>query len=177
MNKDTFYNILLNSDIDNIEKLALVNQSFYQLYQDPNFWKNKILYDFNVSLDIILKYINTPVITGKNWQLLYYQIQRAIDIYNNNKIPYLLIDLSDYVLESIYFIFTQGDINFIEAIEEYDNIVKQFIRIEHQREGIFFQYTEVGDKNYGTIYTYLDNKQLIEVLTIILYNYPNTKIS
>ena len=173
MNQNIYYNILLNSDIHNIEALSFTNQSFYHIYQDPIFWKNKILYDFNISLDIILTYIKP--ITNKDWIFLYQQLGKIMEIYHTKRL-HLTFDPTDNVLGFIYFLFTQGDIYSIETGEEYDTILDQLIRIEHKTNMIYFQYTEVGKRDYYTIYTNIDIKTLIEVLTIILYTFPYVKI-
>lgn len=172
INEDTCYNILLQSNVENISNLCYINKTCYKSCND-NFWINKIKHDFNISVTIKPENIT-------KWIFLYNQIKKVYDILEGNRITriiHLKFNVMDDVLYRIAFIFPPSDINFIYMGEDYDNITDQLIRITYENDLVNIQYTEVGKNDYYTINTKIDKIKLTDILIILFYYFPNTNIS
>ena len=170
LHRDVYYNILLASD--DIINICYANKTLYNICKDVNFWKEKIKNDFNITIDIIPE-------TVEKWIFLYNQIIKINDIYNNSAIKNIYFNFNpmDDVLYRVYDYFSDRDFNFIRTAEEYDRIKDQFIRIEYKPDfKTYIQYTEVGKKDYYTIYTELNKNKIINFMIIILYYFPEVDI-
>ena len=67
-NTDIIFNILLNSNLDNVEDICATNIQAAKICNDENFWKTNYVYD---------KFPSVPVIT--NWKLTYIRMNQALN--------------------------------------------------------------------------------------------------
>lgn len=170
INEDICYNILLQSNIENISNLCYINKTCYKSCND-NFWINKIKQDFNISVTIKPENIT-------KWIFLYNQIKKVYGILDKSaRTIDIKFNVTDDVLYRIAFIFTPFDIDFIYYGEKYDIITYQLVRITSENNFVDIQYTELGKKDHYTIHTEIDKNKLIDILIILFYYFPNTIIN
>lgn len=155
MHKDTYYNLLLQSDYKTISRLCSTNKEINSICNQNSFWVDKMNYD------------QLPIYTTVlNYKSYYFKISKLIDKVNNIfNLPYttvLTIQL-DYENQDLLSLL-DFDIEFNETI------YSQSIHIIGEYGEYYFYYSI---NNQSVVDKKLPVNEIKDIIVKLLYYYPN----
>ncbi len=148
---DLYYEILLNSDIEDIDNLCMINKSFNNICQSKYFWIDKFNKD---KLPLIKKHNKTV-----DWVIEYKKVLYVINRVNN-----VLMDLNNHDKTIINLKYVKQDISFLYDNNHIENYLPYDLIITFKNNEYFMEYREVHSANRYAARYYNNNPTTIKIL-------------
>ena len=174
---DIWYNILLNSDINDINKI--INKTTVKIIHDKQFWIDKFKHDhlplLTMSNDMIKEY-NKTLLAHQAAILFKNVLNNAVNpqIYMTGYYFEEMNWLPNVILEHIE---STGDIDLVFNAFLYINVRPEYsIQFDLSREPIEWDVDESLGEHYETTIVKLNNKEFILFLTKLFYYVPDVEL-
>lgn len=185
MNEDNLYQVMLNADIDSLNRLCQTTRKSRDICTNLHFWKQKYLHQLPVL------YSDEPT-TVNEWKKEYKKVYNIIklinkilnlisknEIYSRDHLKINMLFNNDepilYLIPSIILLNMNDD--YVNYEDDY-TFLKMEIDYNAQKNSYTWSYDMIGDHDDSLYYdeVEINHQEVIEIMINVLYNYTEHEI-
>ena len=170
---DLLYQILLQTDINDMENVCLINKNTIKICHNVHFWIDKLNKD-HINYDL-------PLPTNLNDIIQYYKIKKAIPITQSiintyHRKYHIYIEFDNFDIQQLCDLFKKP-LNLLVDCKVFKKVIIMFMIWKGEWRLMFTGiYKDKRKKNYNDGLQNLSNDELVQYLAKIIGNFPNIGI-